>query len=374
MPPYLDLPLSTNVAHVTSRDPRHRPLHRASAEDEVDHLAHAVLLPAIADLDLRPVRTLFERGCRAVLLGETREEYLARSMSDVRRSHETAEAVRAIADSLLAYGHRAVIVAADHEFPGICRFEHLLPVPPSAPTGGETPREVEVMAHAAAVGRALGAMGVNVTLGPILDVVRGANPWLHRRNAGRDPATVAAVGRAMVAGLQASGVSAVAKHFPGHAEVPDDPAVSAAVVRTPLAELDLVDAAPFRAAIKAGVRGIMLGPAVIEALDPSAPASLSPIVVRHARDTFGFDGVLVTDDLDAVSILGRRPIGRVAVDAVSAGADLLLTGAHAAAECADALAQAVRTGDLELQRLTQAARRIDRLARIVRPPASLPAC
>ena len=339
--------MQTTLPHSSPRDP---------GEDDVRHLAHAVLLPAIADLDLNPVRRLFERGCRSLLLGETREEYLARSMSDDRRTGETADAVRAMVESLQAYGHGAVVVAADHELPGICRFEHLVPAAPSSTNADE------VRAYAAAVGQALARMGVNVTLGPIVDVVRGANPWLRGRNAGRDPAIVAAVGRAMVAGLQSAGVSAVAKHFPGHAAVAADPAVSPAKVRTPLAELDLVDAVPFSAVIEAGVRGIMLGPAVIESLDPDRAASLSPIVARRAREALGSDGILVTDDLDAVSILGSRPVGAVAVEAIAAGADLLLVGAHAAGECADALAHAVRTGGLAFESLAEAAARVHRLA------------
>jgi beta-N-acetylhexosaminidase len=110
------------------------------------------------------------------------------------------------------------------------------------------------------------------------------------------------------------------------------------------------------------VRGIMLGPAVVDSLDPLVPASLSPILVRHARESLGFDGALVTDDLDVASILRDRAIGDMAVAAIGAGADLLLVSAEHAEECAAALERAAVAGDLDCERLSDAAARVERLA------------
>jgi beta-N-acetylhexosaminidase len=323
-------------------------------------LAHGVLLPAIDDLEPSSVRELVRRGSRSVLLGETRAEYLARTMGDERRSRETPELVRALVRDLQRSASGPLIVAVDEELVGIRRFDHLLAgSTPPHPTS--SPPEVVTLAAGERAAE-LAALGVNTVLGPILDVVRGANPWLHGRNLGPDPVPVARLGAAMIEGLRARGVSAICKHYPGHAVVEDDPAVARARVHTSLPDLETIDAAPFRAAVAAGVRGIMLGPAVVESLDPHAPASLSPAVMRHARDKLGFDGALITDDLDATSILRDREIGAVAVAAIAAGADLVLVAAAHADECAAALAQAVVSGDLDVERLSEAAGRTERLA------------
>ena len=332
----------------------------SESRQRIGILSHRVLLPAVDDLDPRSVREFVERGCRSVLLGETRPEYLARTMSDERRARETPELVRAMVRDLRSSASGPLIVAADEELVGIRRFEHLISRSRSPRRAPASPEEAATLA----AGRAteFAALGVNTVLGPVLDVVRGANPWLSGRNLGPDPAPIARLGKATIEGLRAGGVSAIAKHYPGHAVVEDDPAVARARVHTSLEDLETIDAEPFRAAVDAGARGIMLGPAVIESLDPDAPASTSATVVRHARETLAFDGALVTDDLDAVSILRDRRFGDVAVAAIAAGADLLLVAAPHAEECAGALEQAVQSGTLDFERLSDAAVRVERLA------------
>ena len=321
----------------------------------IERLAHAVLLPAIADLNPATLTPFLERGCRAVLLGETRAEYVGRAMSPERIASETAEMVGGTVTTLRRQASEQLLVAVDHEVVGIRRFAHLLP-----PDGAST--TARVLEASEEAGRSLRAIGVNVVLGPIVDVVRGENPWLEGRNHGPDPAVVAEIGRAAVTGLEAGGVAAVAKHYPGHGVLDDDPAVSPAVLTTPLEELDDMDEAPFAAVVAAGVRGLMLGPAVVGAIDSSETASCSAAVVRRARERLGFRGTLVSDDLDAVAILRGRRVGDAAVASLAAGADLLLVAATAAAECATALAAAVADGRLSRGRLTRAAERVGYLA------------
>jgi beta-N-acetylhexosaminidase len=303
----------------------------------IERLAYATLLPAVDGLETTELVPLLDRGCRAVLLGETRAEYLARAMSPERVAAESAELVRVTIAALRAHASGDLLVAIDHEVVGIRRFDHLLP--PDAPAEG------------------LRDLGVNVALGPIVDVVRGENPWLSGRNLGSDPAVVAASGRAAVEELQAAGVAAVAKHYPGHPVLSDDPAVSPAVLLGPLDGLE----EPFEAVVAAGVRGIMLGPAVVEAVDPTDAASCSRDVVQLARERLGFHGTLVSDDLDAAGILRGRTVGEAAVASLGAGADLLLVAAAGAAECAEALTRAVADGLIPEERLAEAAANVGRL-------------
>ena len=277
-------------------------------------------------------------------------------MSDARVRAETRELVAATVSRFAADVDGAVLVAADHELGGIRRFDHLL--------RQDRPMTADAVRQSFAEdGAALGEMGVNMTLGPILDVVRGPNPWLSDRNLGAEPATVSALGTAAIEGLQASGIVAIAKHFPGHAAVALDPAEAReARLTTAPAELDSIDEVPFRAAVASGVRGLMLGPVPVEALDGSASASLSPAVVSRARERLGFQGVLVTDDIDAPATRGRLDVPAAAVQALIAGADMLLVAASNAAACADAIHTATVDGLLSFERLADAAGRVEDLA------------
>lgn len=330
-------------------------------------LAFRVLLPALTGLDVSEITPLIRRGCRSVLLGETRQEYLARRMSDTRIRVETRDLVVASVSRLAAEADEPVLVAADHELRGIRRFEHLLPQRSPSPTDADA-----VRTSFAEDGAALGEMGVNMTLGPILDVVRGPNPWLSGRNLGAAAATVSALGAAAIEGLQASGVVAVAKHFPGHGVVTHDPAEqSEARLTTPVTELDSIDELPFRAAIATGVRGLMLGPVPVEALDRSLSASLSPVVVARARIRLGFRGVLLTDDLDAPATRAGLDASEAAVQALVAGADMLLVSASKAAACGEAIYRATVEGLLTAERLGDAAAQVEGLAgAAVQPSAS----
>jgi beta-N-acetylhexosaminidase len=334
----------------------------------VEELAHAVLLPAIDDLDVARLEPLLERGCRSVLLGETREEYLARRMGDGRAAQETGEFVAAAIAALKRASAEPLLIAVDHELVGIRRFAHLLSEA-GQPEQFATADEIRDRSRLA--GEQLAPLGVNVVLGPIVDVVRGQNPWLERRNLGPDPAVVAAAGRAVVEGLLTSGVASVAKHYPGHATAALDPAIALARVTTPASELDTIDEAPFTAVVAAGVRGLMLGPAVVEAVDARETASCSARVVKRARTRLGFAGTLVSDDLDAVSILRGRQVGETAVASLAAGVDLLLVAASAASECAAAIIDAVTEGRLPRSRLADAAANIGFL--VLSPRVSVPA-
>lgn len=337
----------------------------ADADVNVERsLAFRVLLPAIAGLDVSEITPLFRRGCRSVLLGETRREYVAREMNDARIAAETRDLIVSTVSRLAAEADGPVLVAADHELRGIRRFEHLLPE--GSPTDADA-----VRTSFAEDGAVLGKMGVNMALGPILDVVRGPNPWLSGRNLGADAATVSALGAAAIEGLQASGVVAVAKHFPGHAVVTLDPAEhSKARLTTSVAELDSVDEMPFGAAVASGVQGLMLGPVPVEALDASVSASLSPAVVARARARLGFRGVLLTDDLDAPATRAGLDVSEAAVQALVAGADMLLVSASNAAACGEAIYRATVEGLLAVERLGDAAAQVDALAAAaIQPPA-----
>ena len=188
----------------------------------------------------------------------------------------------------------------------------------------------QARAEAAAAARALRAAGVGIDFAPVADTATSAASFLGTRSFGRDPVQVAALAAAFVRGLQAGGVAATAKHFPGlgsaTASTDDRPVTIGRSTAFLTARL-----APFRAAVTAGARLVMVASAAYPALDPTGtPALFSrPIVTGLLRGTLGFDGVAVTDALDTPALRSQRDVpGR----AIAAGVDLLLYSHEGPAE------------------------------------------
>lgn len=178
---------------------------------------------------------------------------------------------------------------------------------------------------ARAVGRELAVAGITLPFAPVLDVnTCPANPVIGDRAFGSDPDTVARFGVAWVEGLQSAGILACGKHFPGHGDTAKDSHVDLPVVEQPRERLERVEMAPFRAAAAAGVAMLMTAHVVYPALDAERPATLSAAACSEARAAIGFDGVLVSDDLEMQAVAARWSIEEAAVQAVAAGCDLLL--------------------------------------------------
>ena len=152
--------------------------------------AHAVLLPAFADTQLSDaVKQFLSNGGCSILLGETREEYIAREMSAERRHAEKAETIIALTEEASSLSGD-IIVAVDQEISGICRLHDLIPpFPLREKVKGIGNEEFEVICSDIAM--AAKELGVNCFLGPILDIVTGDNPWLSGRTWSKEPTAVA---------------------------------------------------------------------------------------------------------------------------------------------------------------------------------------
>lgn len=333
---------------------------------DLQRAAYSVLLPAFSGLELTDaVRRYLERGGVSILLGETRDEYLARNMSFERRRMETQAHFSHIAEQAAALAGVPVLVAVDQELGGIQRLHRLVPGMPSAAALKELTGE-EIEARSYEMASAARVMGVNLFLAPIVDVVTGANPWLHNRNLGSDPHEVSRIACAFIRGVQRAGVIATAKHFPGHYQTEHDPAVNEATV--PGSLTDLEDGLQvFRQVIATGVQAIMPGPAVFPALDEQQSASTSQKVISLLRDELGFDGLIISDDLDAVSILRGNSLAETAVASLRAGAHLLLVSSEAGLDdLAAAIVEAVEQGRLAQDALLRAAQKVRDLAQTSR--------
>jgi beta-N-acetylhexosaminidase len=223
----------------------------------------------------------------------------------------------------------------------------------------------------------LAALGINLDYAPVADVnTDPANPVIGIRSFGADPALVAAMTSAAVAGFHAGGVAATAKHFPGHGDTGTDSHTGLPVIRHTLRQWWRLDAPPFRAAIAAGVDEIMAGQIAVPALDPArTPASLSyRIVTGYLRDRLGYSGVVTTDALDMAGVTIGHTNAQIAVQAVQAGCDQLLMPVSVGAAY-QALLAAVHDGRISTARLDASVRRIVELkltrGLMGRPPVSV---
>ena len=220
------------------------------------------------------------------------------------------------------------------------------------------------------LGRRLAACGVNLNWAPSADVNSNPdNPVIGVRSFGSDTDLVARHTAAYVTGLQAAGVAACTKHFPGHGDTAVDSHHTLPRIDADLSVLDARELAPFRAAIAAGTRAVMSAHILVPALDGDRPATLSRrILTGLLREELGYDGLIVTDGMEMQAIAATYGIERGSVLAIAAGADAICVGGGLADDetvrvLRDALVAAVRTGELPEERLADAAARVRTLAR-----------
>ncbi len=283
----------------------------------------------------------------------------------------SVEAMRGLAARARDYAARPVLFAADLERGTAQQFEGATPLPPPAALGYSGGDSVAQAARITALEAR--EAGVGWVLAPVADIdVEASNPIVGTRSFGGDAKRVAGFVREWVTAAQAEGVHACAKHFPGHGRTSVDSHAELPVVNAQAADLE-DDLLPFRAAIAAGVRTIMLAHVCYPALDPSgAPASLSKTIIDFLRDELGFKGAVVTDALmmGAIAASGRSEAEAV-VEAVRAGCDALLYPNSVDDTCA-ALVRGLDSGDLDEARVAQAVERVEAAAEAIAQPSDAP--
>lgn len=204
------------------------------------------------------------------------------------------------------------------------------------------------------------ALGVHVNFAPVADVNNNPrNPVINIRSFGEDPVQVGQLASEAVRGLQAGGVVATLKHFPGHGDTAVDTHLGLATVPHDRARLDRVELAPFRAGIQAGAASVMVAHVEMPALDPTAgPATFSqPIVTGLLRNELGFTGLITTDSMLMEAVSAIAGPGDAAVKAVTAGADIVLDPTDVRAAVAG-LKAALAAGTLPRARVLDSVRRV----------------
>lgn len=208
------------------------------------------------------------------------------------------------------------------------------------------------------VGSEARALGVHVNFAPVADVNNNPrNPVINIRSFGEDPAQAGAMVAGWVRGLQAAGMLATLKHFPGHGDTDVDSHLGLPVIPHPRERLEALELVPFKAGIAAGAAGVMVAHIEMPAIDlEKQPATFSAKVISTLLRP-GFDGLIYSDAMKMDAITKMATPGDAAVRAVKAGIDVILDSPDSAAAAA-AVVAAVKSGDISRAQVEASARRI----------------
>ena len=204
------------------------------------------------------------------------------------------------------------------------------------------------------------ALGIHIAYAPVLDVNNNpANPVINTRSYGEDPAQAARLGAAFIRGLQAHGMIATGKHFPGHGDTGVNSHLALPVVTVSRNRLDSVELVPFRAAVTSGVGAMMSFHGAMPALDSSGvPGTLSQKVLTDLlRNELKFTGIIISDAMDMAGVLNQYGAVEAVKRAVSAGVDILIQPLNVT-QTIDAVVDGVKEGRYSEARINESVRRI----------------
>jgi beta-N-acetylhexosaminidase len=258
-----------------------------------------------------------------------------------------------------------MLVMVDHEGGRV----HRLPPPftrfPPAAAVGRSGDPGLAAAVAAAMGRELRAAGFDSGLVPVLDcLLDPANTVIGDRAFGSAPDAVAAFGAAFVEAMLPTGLLPVAKHFPGHGLTSVDSHHALPDTAATLVDLERGELVPFRAVLAAGCPAVLVAHVRYRALDPELPGSLSPAVLSGLlRRRLGFDGFVLSDDLEMAAVAGTWGVAEAARRFLGAGGDLALIcrSAEARDEALATIQRDIERGVLDVDPATRRRRAIRRL-------------
>ena len=279
---------------------------------------------------------------------------------------QLATLCRDLQKSAVTYHGTPLFLAVDQEGGRVARLRKPFTSFPGNTAIGEDPQPVEkAETFARVTAKEMSLVGLNMDFAPVVDVRKGEpEKHLEGRTFGDEPEKVALLGRTVVKFLQENGVMATAKHFPGLGRTSLDPHQHLPTIEVGAAEMEEINLPPFRAAMDEGVTAIMSSHAIYPLLDPDFPATMSHKILNGlVRKKLGFEGLIITDDLEMGAIQKKWGTANGAVASFEAGADILLI-------CEDQklVQESIRTlkdrlvqGEIPFERLNQSLDRIKRI-------------
>lgn len=294
-----------------------------------------------------------------------------------KRNVTTPEATSELIRKIKTRANRPFIVSVDQEGGRVARLRGApyTALPPMRQIG-----QSGDLALAERAGRLLAyelrAIGFDWDFAPVLDVdTNPKNPVIGDRSFHREADIVGQMGVALAKGLEAGGVASCGKHFPGHGDTAQDSHLELPHLPHSLERLRQVELPPFRAYADDKLASVMTAHVIFDAVDPGIPATMSQKVLEGVlRQELGFEGVVVSDDLEMKAIADNYSVPEAAVLGTIAGVDLFLVCHHAdvQAKAIDAVIHAVESGRIPRSRIDAANHRLDALAkRFARPAENL---
>jgi beta-N-acetylhexosaminidase len=298
------------------------------------------------------------------------------------RNVETPEQVADLSrESQELAGEIPLWVSVDQEGGRVARLKRpFTEWPPMATLGrAGAPGDELAARFATALAAELHAVGISLDYTPVLDVLTNPkNPVIGDRSLAERAEDVARLGTVIIRTLQGAGIAACGKHFPGHGDTSVDSHFEMPLLDHPPDRLDAVELVPFKAAIAADVASIMTAHILIPSLDEEFPGTLSPAIVDGLLKTkLGYQGLVLSDDLEMKAISGRYGHSEATVQAIAAGCDAVLMCEPAPEKqmaALEAIIYAVEKGRIPLKRIDDAFARNRRMKeRFLAPPRRRPA-
>ncbi|HSC89127.1 MAG TPA: glycoside hydrolase family 3 protein [Polyangiaceae bacterium] len=295
-----------------------------------------------------PTRALLDLGVSGVLIGDA-------TFAGPSEVYELITSIR-------RHAGRPLFIAIDHEGAARSRLQSGFTRLPALRALGDTGDEDYAYEVGRVLGRELRAVGVDLCLGPVLDVATNPNnPVIGERSLGTDPLLVARLGTRLARGLQDEGVGACVKHFPGHGDTVTDSNLALPILPHGVVRLEEVELQPFVAAVEARVAAMLVGHILFRALDSKFPASLSrPILFGLLRQKLAYRGLVLTDDVDMGALTRHFTPAEIAEHGIAAGADCFLCARQpeTARQLINAMVEGLDRGNILPERVEAARRRV----------------
>jgi beta-N-acetylhexosaminidase len=263
----------------------------------------------------------------------------------INQNAQDPTAIRQLIQSVRGVMAHPLLAATNQEGGTVCFLETRVPclagARQAAPNGPSA-----VQSEMRAMSQGLKELGFDINFAPVADVWDGTHPFMSERSYGQNPQLVAQDVTAAIAGIHAAGMYAAAKHFPGHGTANAASQLSLPVVRESAQTLRNRDWIPFGAAIGAHAEFVMIGHLNVPSIDESAPTSMSATVLQMLRSELGYQGVVISDDLQMGALSPQYPPPAAAVRFLSNGGDMAIVSHDLAVADAtyDAIHAAVLNG------------------------------
>lgn len=247
-----------------------------------------------------------------------------RNFKDPDQLTQLIENLQSLARASAAPG--PLFISVDQEGGRVSRLQPPFTLFPDPCCLGRAKSESLAQRFGRALGRELKSVGINIDFAPVLDVNSNPdNPIIGKRAFSNEPQWAARLGVAFMRGLKEAGVLPVGKHFPGHGDTALDSHLDLPVVDRDSKTLEQVELVPFAAAIRNGLEIIMTAHVMYPAWDEKNPATFSPAILQGIlREKLGFQGLIISDDLEMKAVQDRIPLEFFPALGVAAGVDLFM--------------------------------------------------